>query len=181
MVHKYWYEYFIANRSKWENYMLTDREWKLAYLSCIRRLCGLLVNTVKLNWAKKFDIELCSILSLTTYMHFKNCTTSNRWQGYHQLWISYLLPDRLSRNELWFNGNEQCYIGALTQVLHRIIPSLNAQVLLFAVAKEYRRNIHLECTINLQHTQRSSSTYILTTLSNKQTWNVSHKTKKWNF
>lgn len=64
----------------------------------------------------------------------------------------YLFSDRLSRNELRFNGNEQCYIGALAQIAHRIVTSLHSQVLLFAVAKQHWRNIHLERTIDLQHT-----------------------------
>lgn len=83
-------------------------------------------------------------------MHLKNCTTGNKEQEYDELVISYLLSDRLPRDELWFNGNKQCYIWALTQISHRIITSLDSQVFFFAVAKEDWRNIDLKRTINLQ-------------------------------
>lgn len=83
-------------------------------------------------------------------MHLNNCTTGNKEQEDDELVISYLLSDRLSRDELWFNGNKQCYIWALTQISHRIITSLHAHVLFFAVAKEDGRNINLKRTINLQ-------------------------------
>lgn len=39
-------------------------------------------------------------------MHLKNCTTGNNEQEYDELLISYLLSDRLSGDELWFNGNK---------------------------------------------------------------------------
>lgn len=78
---------------------------------------------------------------------------------------SYLFSDRLSRNKLRLNGNEQCYIGALAQVAHRIVTSLHSQVLLFAVAKQHWRNIHLERTINLQHTV--AHTYQLSMIKKK--------------
>lgn len=90
-------------------------------------------------------------------MHLKNCTTGNKEQEYDELVISYLLSDRLPRDELWFNGNKQCYIWALTQISHRIITSLHAHVLFFAVAKEDWRNIDLKRTINLQQIQRNTS------------------------
>lgn len=89
-------------------------------------------------------------------MHLKNCTTGNNEQEYDELLISYLLSDRLSGDELWFNGNKQCYIRALAQISHRIITSLHSQVLFFAVAKEDWRNIDLKCTINLQQIQRNT-------------------------
>lgn len=88
---------------------------------------------------------------------------------------SYLFSDRLSRNKLRLNGNEQCYIGALAQVAHRIVTSLHSQVLLFAVAKQHWRNIHLERTINLQHTV--AHTYQLSMIKKKHQWNNSHKSK----
>lgn len=83
-------------------------------------------------------------------MHLKNCTTGNKEQEYDELLISYLLSDGLSGDELWFNGNKQGYIWALTQISHRIITSLHAHVLFFAVAKQDWRNIDLKRTINLQ-------------------------------
>lgn len=63
--------------------MLRDSECKFAYFAGIQCPSGLLVHTVKLNQAKKPDTEHCSVRSLTTYIHFNNCTTANKRQGYN--------------------------------------------------------------------------------------------------
>lgn len=180
-VHKYSREYFTEVNGKiiysWimnANLHSINIGTGESYFSCIKCSSNLMVHPIKLNWAKKFETEhsicidvllylyacpLVHYLYTHTYLHASQ--ELHHWkkknQEYDELLITYLLSDWLSRNKLWFDGNKQCYIWALTQILHRIITSLDSQVLFFAVAKEDWRNIHLKCTINLQHIQRSTS------------------------
>lgn len=81
---------------------------------------------------------------------------------------AYLLPDRLSRHQLRFNGDEECDECSLAQAPQRIITTISAVAALLAVPQQHCRCVHLERSINLSNgvkVRRSRSQH-----ANKSVW-----------
>lgn len=63
--------------------------------------------------------------------------------------MTYLFPNRLSRHQMRFNGDEQCDKCSLTQAPQSVITTNSAMAPLLTVAQQHCWCIQLECSINL--------------------------------
>lgn len=63
--------------------------------------------------------------------------------------MTYLFPNRLSRHQLRFDGDEQCDKCSLAQAPQSLITTVSAMAPLLIVPQQHRWCVHLERSINL--------------------------------